>query len=90
MHRKTFTDYIDDVSKDFIDANLFASYLTPDQTEVANQIYSSGFSNLSRPSLGEQRGNPKNNDSFFSSIVRLGWRLSNERTPRNLLCPSKF
>lgn len=87
LHRITFTDYVDDVSKDFIDANLYDKYLTPDQSAVANQIYNRGYSSLSRPNLGEVRGNPKNNDGFFSSVLRFGWRLQNDKTPKQMLCP---
>ncbi|HEU0063696.1 MAG TPA: hypothetical protein VFQ58_01650, partial [Flavisolibacter sp.] len=39
LYRKTFTDYIDNVSKDYIDANLFDKYLTPQQSVMAHQLY---------------------------------------------------
>jgi hypothetical protein len=87
LHRKTFTDYVDDVSKDFIDPSLFDKYLTPEQSAMANQMFNRGFSNLTRPTIGEPRGNPKNNDAFFSSILKFGWRLVSDRTPQSLLCP---
>lgn len=87
LHRKTFTDYVDDVSKDYIDANLFDKYLAPDQSAVAHQLYDKSFNNLSRPAIGEQRGNPKNNDAFFSTVVRCGWRIDTYHSPKQLLCP---
>lgn len=87
LHRKTFTDYVDDVSTDYIDPNLFDKYLAPEQSAVANQIYYRGYDNLSRPSIGEMRGNKNNNDSYFSSVIRFGWRLENNSTPRQMLCP---
>ena len=99
LHRKSFTDYVDDVSTNYIDANLFASYLTPQQTAVANQLYyrQNLVSNAAqtRPALNEQRGNPKQNDSFFSSILRFGWRLNDSNSPngraaRQMRCPSFY
>jgi hypothetical protein len=100
MHRKTFTDYIDDVSTNYVDANLFAQYLTPEQAAMANQVhYRSDFAPgaaVTRPAtVGEQRGNPKQNDSFFSTILRFGWRFSDIiDSDRNALrmsrCPSYY
>jgi hypothetical protein len=98
VHRKSFSDYVDDVSKDYIDANLFANYLTPEQTAMANQLYfREGFpGNVNRvPTVGEQRGNPKQNDSFFSSILRFGWRLNDSNSPngraaRQMRCPAFY
>ncbi|MGN6400642.1 MAG: hypothetical protein ACTHMD_09320 [Flavisolibacter sp.] len=101
MHRKSFTDYVDDVSTTYIDNSLFANYLTPQQAAMANQLYfREGFkpgTTTSRrdPPDGEQRGNPKQNDSFFSTIIRLGWRLNdynspNGRAARQMRCPTFY
>ncbi len=100
MHRKSFTDYVDDVSTSYIDNNLFAQYLTPEQAAMANQLYFREnyvpYGSTSRvPANGEQRGNPKQNDSFFSTILRLGWRLNDSNSPngralRQLRCPSYY
>ena len=38
LHRKTFTDYIDDVSKQYVNPALFSTYLTPEQTVQARQL----------------------------------------------------
>jgi hypothetical protein len=97
LHRKTFTDYIDDVSTNYIDANLFDQYLAPAQAQMARQLhYRENFPALNtRPSLNEQRGNPKQNDAFFSTILKMGWRLSdpnspNSRAARQMRCPSFY
>jgi hypothetical protein len=87
LHRKTFTDYIDDVSTTYIDANLFDKYLPVEQAEVARQMYDKSATNLMRVGTGGERGNPGNKDAFFSTIIKFGWRLSNLPTPRQLLCP---
>jgi hypothetical protein len=97
LHRVTSTDYIDDVSKVYINANLFDKYLTPENAQMAKQLYfrenlAGPLSRSSTPALNEQRGDPKENDSYFSSILRLGWRLIDNNSPsgraaRQLRCP---
>jgi len=93
LHRKTFTDYIDDVSTDYIDPIYFQNYLTPDQVPIAVQLHNrEPFRNISRPTIGKQRGDPKEMDSFFSTILRFGWRIngnssSNSRALKQLRCP---
>jgi hypothetical protein len=92
LHRKLFTDYVDDVSKNYIDPALFDKYLSPANAAEAKQLYYRGtfqWAN-SRPSaiVGEKRGDPKQNDAYFSTIVRLGWRLHTmSGAERQLRCP---
>lgn len=97
LHRKTFTDYVDDVSTNYIDGNLFNNYLSSSQAEMARQLhYRENLANSSSrtrtPDLNEQRGNPKQNDAFFSSMLRFGWRFPDKssmerRASRQLRCP---
>jgi hypothetical protein len=94
LHRQTFTDYVDDVSTNYIDPSLFAKYLTPDQTVLANELNNRQILSGSR-AMDPQRGDPTQNDAFFSSILRLGWRLNdwnsaNGRALRQLRCPSYY
>lgn len=82
LHRKTFTDYIDDVSKDYIDPYYFQFYLDPADVPVATQLHNrEPFRNITRPYIGKQRGDPKEMDSYFSTILRFGWRLNGDNTP---------
>lgn len=100
VHRKTFTDYIDDVSTNYIDGNLFNQYLSPADAAVARQLHyreniGSSLSRPATPDVNEQRGNPKQNDSFFSSMIRLGWQLADKnsaayRSSRQLRCPTFY
>jgi hypothetical protein len=97
LHRKTFTDYIDDVSTNYIDQRLFAQYLPPAQAKMALQLnYRENFpAQNTRPGLNEQRGNPKQNDAFFATIIKLGWRLTDRNSPegraaRQMRCPSFY
>jgi hypothetical protein len=100
MHRKSFTDYIDDVSTTYVDNTLFAKYLTSEQAAQANQLYfrenyTPGGAVSRVPGNGEQRGNAKQNDSFFSTIIRCGWRLNDSNSPngrasRQMRCPAFY
>jgi hypothetical protein len=71
--RKLFTDYLDDVSTNYIDPNLFAKYLQGEDASVARSV--NNKSNLINPDMpylpGEQRGNPDKNDFFYSFNVKL-------------------
>jgi hypothetical protein len=95
LHRKTFTDYIDDVSTTYIDPVYFSQYLAPEDVEKANYLHNRQNNGLTRPPTGEQRGDPSENDSFFSSVLRFGWRLNDSNSPngraaRQLRCPSFY
>lgn len=100
LHRQTFTDYIDDVSTTYIDNTLFAKYLSPEQATMANQLYyrqdfTPNNPNLNRTPTDPQRGDATQNDAFFSTILRLGWRLNSWNSPngkalRQLRCPSFY
>jgi hypothetical protein len=97
LHRKTFTDYIDDVSKTYIDPSLFDQYLSPSQAVIARQLmYRENLDNpsVNRPYINEQRGNPNQNDAYFSGIIRFGWRfgggLQDSKIKKQLKCPHFF
>jgi hypothetical protein len=93
LHRKTFTDYIDDVSTKYIDPIYFANYLPAADVPVATQLYNrEPLLNINRPTIGRQRGDPTEMDSYFSTILRFGWRLNGSDAPRaralrQLKCP---
>jgi opacity protein-like surface antigen len=99
LHRQTFTDYIDDVSTSYIDDDLFQNYLTPEQTTMANQLhYRIGyhpFKQSRTPNADNQRGDATQNDAFFSSMLRFGWRLNDWNSPngralRQMRCPAYY
>lgn len=77
IHRKTMTDYVDDVSTQYIDPNLFYNYLPAGQAAIADRVYNksplrnvnSGFS------PGDKRGTKENNDAYYSAGFKLSWRL---------------
>lgn len=97
LHRKTFTDYIDDVSTTYIDPIYFDQYLTPEQATWARQLHyrTPLYEPTTRPFIGYQRGDPKENDAFFTSVLRFGWRINGDNTPngramRQMRCPRYF
>ncbi|RYF90842.1 MAG: hypothetical protein EOO03_02775 [Chitinophagaceae bacterium] len=78
LYRKTFTDYIDDVSTTYIDPIHFENYLSNADAVLARKLHDKSNS-LTTPANrtipGEQRGNSKNMDSYFSTVLKLGVRL---------------
>src|SRR5258708_4399297 len=68
LHRKLFTDYVDDVSTTYIDPALFDKYLTPQNAAIARRLnYRGTYSWNTRPSavVGEKRGDPTRNEAFI-------------------------
>jgi hypothetical protein len=93
LHRQLFTDYIDDVSTKYVDPYYFNNYLSAADAAKARRLYYRGTypGAVSNPGdiLTYQRGDPRENDAFFSTILRFGWRINNEniRERRQLRCP---
>ena len=96
LYRKTFTDYIDDVSTTYIDPYYFSVYLNPRDAAIARQIHDKTVGivtpGVSRYEPGTQRGNSKNMDAYFSFLLKVGIRLgpsSDEwgRAKRQTRCP---
>lgn len=78
--RKTFTDYIDDVSSFYVDEQLFAS---EDQQFVNNsKSNDSGFSSQE----GTLRGDPSTNDWYFIGGFMLNIKLNKKRAT----CPKWY
>jgi Domain of unknown function (DUF6089) len=76
VHRILFTDYLDDASNvDYVDPALFAAYLSPTQASLAQQLYDRRISIIKN----NQRGDPKNNDAFFTVQLKLGITLRSAR-----------
>lgn len=98
LYRKTFTDYIDDVSTTYIDPKYFNKYLSVADANIAYQIYDKsssapGYPTRTQPGL--QRGNPKNMDAYFSVLLKIGIRLvgSNSYDANSVAhtrCPARF
>jgi len=72
MLRKTFTDYIDDVSTSYIDPALFDAYLSPENASIAKELQNRDASNNR---IGQQRGSSSNDDYFYTVSLRFGFVL---------------
>ncbi len=79
------TDYLDDVSTNYIDPTLFDTYLNADNAELAKVL--NNKSNLIDANRqykpGQQRGNINNNDFYFSLSGRLIINLSRNKKKNN-------
>lgn len=80
--RKTFTDYIDDVSTDYIDYNTVLQERGPIAAYFSDP---GGQGQSSWTQAGEQRGDPKDKDAFLS--VQFGIRY---KIPRGGVFRAKF
>lgn len=81
--RMIFTDYLDDVHDTYIDPSLFSKYLTG--TDLTNALI---LNNRVRPNTpdpettarpGGRRGNPLNNDSYFTLNIKVGFAFGRDR-----------
>jgi hypothetical protein len=84
-YRKTFTDYIDDVSMTYVDKDLFSNDLAAyfmdrglwqDETDPGNPNTHEVFG------PGQQRGNPQDNDAILYMNFSLTWKLGAMRGDR--------
>jgi len=93
IHRKTFTDYIDDVSTKFIDPSLFYAHLSSTQAPIAAAMANkSPLRNV--PTAGYQPGNKRGdatqNDAYFTAGFKIGFRIgggSEQRWRNSTHCP---
>ena len=101
LYRKTFTDYIDDVSAKYIDPNNFGKYLSASDaalaTKLSDKVIPIIFPGQGRFPAGNQRGDTKNGDTYLSLVLKLGIRLGPiyessfaKRAARQLRCPTVY
>jgi Domain of unknown function (DUF6089) len=81
VYRTLSTDYLDDVSTTYADQNLFSNYLTGNKLTNALQLHDRKYE-LDPTHItngGDQRGNPKNNDAYFTFNLKIGLIFGRER-----------
>ena len=91
LYRKTFTDYIDDVSTTYIDPSLFYLHLPAGTAQIAaamaNKSPLQGIPG-SNYNPGDKRGDPTQDDAYFTFGFKLGIRLGSDHTYDNSTrCP---
>lgn len=101
LYRKTFTDYIDDVSLKYIDYRNFAKYLPASQASLATKLSDKSmgiiYPGMTRYPAGTQRGDLKDKDTYFSVVAKIGFRLGPiyessfaRSAARQTRCPSVY
>lgn len=97
LYRKTFTDYIDDVSLNYIDANNYAKYLSASDASLAYKLSDKSigiiYPGMTRYPANTQRGDPKDKDTYFSLVLKLGIRLGpiyQSSALRQTRCPAVY
>ncbi len=81
VYRFLSTDYLDDVSTNYIDVTLYPNYFTGAKLTNAfllnDRQYELNPGHITNN--GDQRGNSKNNDAFFSFNVKVGIIFGRQR-----------
>lgn len=101
LYRKTFTDYIDDVSTKYIDPANYTKYLSAQEASLAYKLSDKAkgiiYPGMTRYPAGTQRGDLKNVDTYFSMVMKVGVRLGEiyessfaRRAARQTRCPSVY
>jgi hypothetical protein len=101
LYRKTFTDYIDDVSKKYIDPVNYTKYLSSQEAGLAYKLSDKSvgiiYPGMTRYPAGTQRGDNKDGDSYFSIVAKVGIRLGTiyessfaRRAARQTRCPAVY
>ncbi len=81
VHRFTNTDYLDDVSKTYVDPSIFP--LNPDGTPSPAFLLQDRSYETGTPigAKGVQRGNSKQRDQFATAILYLSFNLQSYKCP---------
>ena len=81
LYRLLVTDYLDDVSTNYIEPSLFYKYYPADKARTAALVADRmrELDPLHQTTAGSIRGNPRNNDAFFSFNCRLSIVLNRKR-----------
>ncbi len=81
LHRILFTDYLDDVSGTYINPEVFNKNLPPAQANIARQLSNRSvpMQNGYKPGANAQRGDPSDNDAFFTFQLKVGYTFPGQK-----------
>jgi Domain of unknown function (DUF6089) len=81
LHRFTNTDYLDDVSKTYVDPSVFPP--NPDGSPSVGQLMSDRSYELGEPIgvPGRQRGNSRQKDQFATAMFHISFNLQSYKCP---------
>ena len=99
--RNLHTDYLDDVHGKYIDPAVFSKYLTGNQLTDALLLYKrirpGAKPEDTTQGIGSIRGNPTNNDSYFTVVFKVGYifgrqsvNSGNKKYERSMRSPTRF
>lgn len=99
--RKLNTDYLDDLHGRYIDPAIFSKYLTGNDLTNAlllnRRIRPGAKPEETTQSPGSIRGNPSNNDSYFTGVFKIGYIFGRQSTSagnrgynRSMRSPTRF
>jgi hypothetical protein len=79
VYRYTCTDYLDGVSRSYVDPAVFDQHLSPEQAALAYQMYDKTLllDATRKHPVGDVRGNPAVKDGYMSWGLSIGWKLGN-------------
>ena len=81
IYRKLNTDYLDDVSTEYIDPTIYANYFTG--AKLTNALLLNDRQYELNPghvtTSGDQRGNASNNDAYFTFNLKIGYVFGREK-----------
>lgn len=84
LHRVLYTDYLDDVSTNYVNNDVFQNYFTGQQLQDAIDLASNQRTNTGpesykfRKTENGIRGNPRNKDSYFTFNIKIGLTFGRE------------
>jgi hypothetical protein len=87
LYRILSTDYLDDLSTRYIDPKVYGNYFTG--TQLTDALALNDRRNKNNPEYpinpngGQIRGNPQNNDAYFSFNIKLGFTFGREKVHKN-------
>ncbi len=93
IYRKTFTDYLDDVSTTFVDPSIYNGVFSGSQLALAQRMSNKSMTQHgTQYAPGSKRGTATNNDAFYTIGLTFGWRFGKALNPwRNSTnCPVRF
>jgi hypothetical protein len=98
VNRKTFTDYIDDISTEYIADQDFYNYFGAGSAtaDIARQMankaaYANGGNYKPSYGPGDKRGTATNNDAYYSTTLKVGIRFGGENNRsflKSTRCPA--
>lgn len=72
--RKTFTDYLDDISTTYIEPELFDKYHSPEMAAIAKDLYSRSITPW-KVKPGIKKANAENTDSYITFFLTICFRF---------------